>query len=338
MLDNLSLTHMNGRIYDQELGRFLSADPFIPSILTQDFNRYSYVANNPLSLTDPSGFTPRIGTPKRVDGDDDMMSPQEELAWGRAALAGQWRWGGFGGPRMGSFSGMGWFQYTRMQGYRNSDGAQQIAGFAGDRLGAQPSTDREPGGSQIIIQNEDGTETVRFTGESGATLPPLTIKPGFWDANGTVYNTLGAGFLNCFFSVTNHCSGAQFAEEGANYAANIVPVIKLGGTAARGGVAAVQVGQAGEAAVRAAVNIGSATRITINGATRIPDGLTARALTEVKNVGSLSYTQQLRDFASFAQQTGRQFDLYVRPNTQLSGPLLDAIHAGQINLRYIPGL
>jgi hypothetical protein len=108
------------------------------------------------------------------------------------------------------------------------------------------------------------------------------------------------------------------------------------GFAARGGAAAVRVGQAGEAAVRAAVDIGQATRITVNGATRVPDGLTARALSEVKNVGSLSYTQQLRDFAAFAQQTGRQFDLYVRPSTQLSGPLLDAIRAGQINLRYIP--
>jgi hypothetical protein len=119
----------------------------------------------------------------------------------------------------------------------------------------------------------------------------------------------------------------------------VVGKAKLAGrVAARGAAAAVRVGQAGEAAVRAAVNIGPATRITVNGATRIPDGLTARVLSEVKNVSSQSYTQQLRDFASFAQQTGRQFDLYVRPNTQLSGPLLDAINAGQINLRYIPGL
>jgi len=40
------------------LGRFLSADVLVqaPSSL-QSFNRYSYVLNNPLSLTDPSGFT-----------------------------------------------------------------------------------------------------------------------------------------------------------------------------------------------------------------------------------------------------------------------------------------
>jgi hypothetical protein len=49
--------HMNGRVYDAELGRMLSADPFVPEAVNpQAFNRYSYVLNNPLSYTDPSGF------------------------------------------------------------------------------------------------------------------------------------------------------------------------------------------------------------------------------------------------------------------------------------------
>lgn len=48
---------MNGRIYDPGIGRFLSADPFIQApMVTQNFNRYSYVLNNPLSLSDPTGF------------------------------------------------------------------------------------------------------------------------------------------------------------------------------------------------------------------------------------------------------------------------------------------
>ncbi len=57
MLDAVDLIHMNGRIYDATLGRFLSADPFIqdPNNL-QSYNRYSYVLNNPVSATDPSGF------------------------------------------------------------------------------------------------------------------------------------------------------------------------------------------------------------------------------------------------------------------------------------------
>lgn len=49
---------MNGRIYDPELGRMLSPDPFVQvPEYSQNFNRYSYVMNNPLNLTDPSGFS-----------------------------------------------------------------------------------------------------------------------------------------------------------------------------------------------------------------------------------------------------------------------------------------
>ena len=48
---------MNGRLYDPQLGRFLSPDAQIQyPDQTQSFNRYTYVNNNPLSYTDPSGY------------------------------------------------------------------------------------------------------------------------------------------------------------------------------------------------------------------------------------------------------------------------------------------
>jgi len=48
---------MNGRVYDPTLGRFLSADPFVAGAGdAQAYNRYSYVGNNPLGATDPTGF------------------------------------------------------------------------------------------------------------------------------------------------------------------------------------------------------------------------------------------------------------------------------------------
>ena len=56
-LDEVGLIHMNGRIYDAKLGRFLQADPFVQAAgNTQSFNRYSYVLNNPLNAVDPSGY------------------------------------------------------------------------------------------------------------------------------------------------------------------------------------------------------------------------------------------------------------------------------------------
>jgi hypothetical protein len=49
---------MNGRVYDQRIGRFLSADPLVQDPqFTQSFNRYSYTFNNPLRYTDPSGYS-----------------------------------------------------------------------------------------------------------------------------------------------------------------------------------------------------------------------------------------------------------------------------------------
>lgn len=56
-LDALDLIHMGGRGYDPLLGRFTSPDPFVQSIAnSQALNRYSYVLNDPLSYTDPSGY------------------------------------------------------------------------------------------------------------------------------------------------------------------------------------------------------------------------------------------------------------------------------------------
>ncbi len=56
-LGSLGLNHMNGRVQDAITGRFLSADPYITEPgNTQNYNRYSYVYNNPMSYTDPSGF------------------------------------------------------------------------------------------------------------------------------------------------------------------------------------------------------------------------------------------------------------------------------------------
>ena len=56
-IDWFDLINMNGRIYDPVIGRFISPDPFIqaPDNL-QNWNRYGYVLNNPLNLSDPSGF------------------------------------------------------------------------------------------------------------------------------------------------------------------------------------------------------------------------------------------------------------------------------------------
>ncbi|WP_258929701.1 RHS repeat domain-containing protein [Flavobacterium davisii] len=55
-LQDVGLIHMNGRLYDPMLRRFLNADENIQDPTnTQCYNKYGYVMNNPLMFNDPSG-------------------------------------------------------------------------------------------------------------------------------------------------------------------------------------------------------------------------------------------------------------------------------------------
>jgi RHS repeat-associated protein len=95
MLDNVGLVHMNGRVYDPAIGRFVSADPFVvPMLGTQGLNRYAYTLNSPLSYTDPSGFVPSADphTP-------DHYQPRDP---GRPCCSGR---GPTGGPNGGAGAG-----------------------------------------------------------------------------------------------------------------------------------------------------------------------------------------------------------------------------------------
>jgi RHS repeat-associated protein len=66
-LDAHQLIHMNGRIYDYNLGRFLSVDPIISNPANpQSINPYSYIGNNPLSGTDPTGYEENFQEKERV--------------------------------------------------------------------------------------------------------------------------------------------------------------------------------------------------------------------------------------------------------------------------------
>ncbi len=55
-LDSTGLYYCEARYYDPQLGRFISPDTLVESLGNpQTLNRYSYVGNNPLRYTDPSG-------------------------------------------------------------------------------------------------------------------------------------------------------------------------------------------------------------------------------------------------------------------------------------------
>ncbi|MFH7012563.1 RHS repeat-associated core domain-containing protein [Flavobacterium sp. FlaQc-52] len=61
-LQSVGIIHMNGRLYDPKLHRFLQPDNYIQEPYnTQNYNKYGYVLNNPLKYTDPSGEYAEIG-------------------------------------------------------------------------------------------------------------------------------------------------------------------------------------------------------------------------------------------------------------------------------------
>ncbi len=56
-LKEFNLINMNGRLYDPLVGQMLGTDPALQNPYnSQNYNKYSYVLNNPLKYTDPTGW------------------------------------------------------------------------------------------------------------------------------------------------------------------------------------------------------------------------------------------------------------------------------------------
>ena len=112
-----------------------------------------------------------------------------------------------------------------------------------------------------------------------------------------------------------------------------VPILRVGTPR---GQPIARIGRVGEDAVGIKPGVPKASVRMLSGTNRYPDIFTQEVIGDVKNVARLSFTQQLQDYAAFAQATGRKFHLYVKPTTKLTGPLNEAILSGQIDLKYIP--
>ncbi|MFY8107671.1 MAG: RHS repeat domain-containing protein [Bacteroidia bacterium] len=75
------LINMNGRLYDNQIGQFINADPILADNENlQNYNRYSYVMNNPLKYTDPSGYVPKGGGGPGTYGSESQLQSVEILS------------------------------------------------------------------------------------------------------------------------------------------------------------------------------------------------------------------------------------------------------------------
>jgi hypothetical protein len=99
-----------------------------------------------------------------------------------------------------------------------------------------------------------------------------------------------------------------------------------------------RLGRVGEVGANIIKNTSHIRSLSNTAPYRIPDQLLSKAklISEVKNVASLSYTKQIKDYVLYAQKNGLQFELWVRANTKLSASLKAAINQGLIILRYLP--
>jgi RHS repeat-associated protein len=200
-------------------------------------------------------------------------------------------------------------------------------------------------------------DAVNFAGGGINTLSTgIGAVGGFIDEGGNALGNLAAGgadsltfglstaVLNHFGVHPDKCSSWFTAGQLAGpialgAATDGLGDLVLGARAAEEGMAGVRaLGAAGEQAAGIIKNTDRIPSLSETAAYRIPDELNATTIGEVKNVVSLSYTNQLRDFDAYARQEGLTFNLYVRGSTSLSGPLQNAVSEGEINLiRNLPG-
>ncbi|WP_213277795.1 RHS repeat-associated core domain-containing protein [Chryseobacterium indologenes] len=101
----VGIIHMNGRLYDPLLRRFLNADENIQAPFnTQIYNRYGYVMNNPLIYNDPNGEFVWIAVGAVIGG--YLTGVKANGSWNPV----QWNWGATWGKiamgaAVGAFTG-----------------------------------------------------------------------------------------------------------------------------------------------------------------------------------------------------------------------------------------
>jgi RHS repeat-associated protein len=359
------LQDFGARSYDPTLARFLGIDPILEDPLHPNgLNPYGYALGNPVSLVDVGGLRtawPTIFATTVGIGASFIPGCQ---GWCTGLIAGS-----VGGALSAQEAGGDPWRGALVGGAVGAATGAIMDGAMGSAGGSGASNEIIPA---VYISGVNRPELLvqravagAVGGAAGAGVAGSSAAGGA--AQGTATGFQG-GYLNAFQAGLDAASlalDASFAGAPFSFIPDVLnAAISLGrgdlagaglstlaaipaigapanalrlGRAARGGLKAAQeLGRAGEAAVRAAADIGPATRIFVNGATRVPDGLTRTALSEVKNVGSLSFTRQLRGYTQFAQQEGLRFDLYVRPGARLSGPLRAAEAERLVNILEIP--
>lgn len=179
-VDRMGLIHMNGRLYDPLLGRMLSPDPIVQEPYNaQNLNRYSYVLNNPLSYTDPSGLSFvkkywRAIVAAAITIFAPYLGPWTATWWGAATI-------GFvsGTVATGSLEGGLWGAFSA--GLFNAIGSsfQGIAGDPGTGFAGTGLTSTQFAGKVLSHATAGGVMSVMQGGKFGHGFASAGITQAF---------------------------------------------------------------------------------------------------------------------------------------------------------------
>ncbi|WP_334319702.1 RHS repeat-associated core domain-containing protein [Termitidicoccus mucosus] len=185
-LDDFGLIHMNGRVFDPALGRFLSADPFVGDEgASQAYNRYSYVDNNPLNATDPSGYL-SFDDVFRVIVVAAIVIAVAYSAGTAAAGLGKF-WSAVAAGAAGGFTG----GFVGTLAYDGSLNDALKAGLIGGAIGA--ATAAASSGIGTLFGNAKGIWANDYVNWTGCTLAHATV-------GGLVSEAQGGEFRHGFYS------------------------------------------------------------------------------------------------------------------------------------------
>jgi RHS repeat-associated protein len=168
---DLGLIDMRGRMYDPLGGRFLSSDPVMQApFWSQGLNPYSYVFNDPINATDPSGF---------VSFNDVMAKVVGGLVIGAHVAAGAIIGGQYGGGSGAISAGIG-------GGYGVGSGVRAGAGMYD--MTRPPGTSLFDPGSGALAQNagDPGSTGTTASGNLSNEVPAQVSPEVAQDVGGEI--------------------------------------------------------------------------------------------------------------------------------------------------------
>ena len=157
---------------------------------------------------------------------------------------------------------------------------------------------------------------------AGAIIGAVASKMIYGKVNG--WWVIGGAIIG---GVLGYVGGAFFGASG----------IKAGTLASKIKMSKIRwLGKIGEQFSKLPKNTKHIESLTKSANYRIPDYLdkSKKIIGDVKNVKTLSYTNQLKDFMLYAEKYGYDFVIKIRKSTKLSSSLKSLVDAGKITLLY----